>query len=808
MHQLRLLFFLLPAFLPAQDFFERYYDSGGAENGSAIAIAGNNLVLAGRTDFNAIDRTNGVLHALDLNGNLRYTATIAADHRTNFTALTTVQLSGSPGIIAGAWANVEQTSDNLTFYGLNIAGEGNAFGWGDAVDDEQARSLLTLANGDVLAVGNVGNTNNGLIFRFTPEGTVRWRRTFAIPGTRFNVFHQAREVPGAIFVVGYSTVEEADGQTILLKLTPEGELLWSYRYDYRNEADARFRTLQVLPNGELIITSHVQNGEGTADILFLRLSSDGEVVSKSLLGGASRNGVQATLQTPRSTLLLAGASSISVLRQTTTAMVLEVDRDGQILRQRTLAITANSRINAMVVAPGGGYFLAGTADFCAGETDMLLAYLDENLENPLDFCGYTPINLSRKPAGAITRVAIGSLAERNEPQVVPFALEARPVVINDRNCPQLDLDADDSSGAAEPNGFTFPDTCYNGPLPIMDVDAAFSVGQPLLTSVRISFTQLQEGESLDFPLEMVGQVESVGPNDYNFVNAQNLTTDQVLALLKRIRYRNDNERIVEGIREIRVLTNFLCQSSLAITRFNLLASGRFEPNLPDTVLCPGEELFVDATAAGATNYVWGDGAQDARRSIEEPGTYVVTLSNACSATVDTLVVTAGQALGQLPQFRDQALCPGDSVSLDATTAGAFAYQWSDGTTLPDRTFDTPGDYALTISSGCREEVLAFTLYGQSCCQLYLPNAFSPNGDGINDVFRAFPDPELCAPVTDYQLRIFNRWGGEVYAGEILTAGWDGTVAGRPAEAGHYVYTISYQDGFQKVQRSGGVVLLR
>lgn len=808
MRFLTLLTLLLPTLLPAQDFFERYFDSGGDERNAACVVVDNNVILAGRTDANAVDRANGVLHALDRNGNLRYTATMVGDHRSYFTTLAAVQINGTPGLIAGAWANAQETSDNLTFYALNTVGSGYAFGWGDAIDDEQARSLLSLSNGDVLAVGNVGNTNKALFFRFAPDGTERWRRTFVIPDTRFNVFHQAREVDGGIVMVGYSTVEEISGQTILVKINQDGDLIWSYRYDYVNEADARFRTLQVLPDGDLIVTSHVDTGEGTADILFLRLNSDGEVVNKLLFGDGGRDGIQATLLTSAGTILMAGETS-SPQRGRTVALVMEVNYEGEIIRQRTFGALTESRINALVPAPSGGYYFAGSGKMCQdGDRDLMLVYLNDTLGNALESCPAFPIEMARRTAGNLTRTSIGSIAPRVEPPVDPFLLEDRPVTIEDLSCPQLDLDADDSSGATTINGFTLPDTCYAGPLPIMDVDATFKFTGSPVAEVRFVLVSSDPLESFEVPEDIAAQLQQDG-NEITFINDQNLSNEAIIRLLQQIRYRNDNEVIAAGEREIRFLVRASCTvRSGSITRLHLRASGPFEPDLQDVILCPDEELFVDATTAGATTYLWGDGAQDARRRITEQGTYVVAISNVCNTTLDTVVVSDGDNLGTLPVFSDQPLCPGDSLILDATTTGAFSYRWEDGTDIPLRTFRSSGDYALTISNGCQEVDLSFRLNGQSCCRLYLPNTFSPNGDGINDVFRAFPDPVLCAPVTAFDFRIFDRWGGEVYTGQELTAGWDGTVAGEAGAAGHYVYVINYHDGFQQIQRSGGVMLLR
>ena len=89
--------------------------------------------------------------------------------------------------------------------------------------------------------------------------------------------------------------------------------------------------------------------------------------------------------------------------------------------------------------------------------------------------------------------------------------------------------------------------------------------------------------------------------------------------------------------------------------------------------------------------------------------------------------------------------------------------------------------------------------------LYSPNAFSPDGDGINDFFRISGQGMI-----DFQIEIFNRWGQMVYKSIDLSEGWDGTFSGKKLPTGTYVYkikTIKYGVE-QKLVKSGSVVLVR
>tara|TARA_B110001452_G_scaffold65834_1_gene52704 strand:- start:770 stop:1192 length:423 start_codon:yes stop_codon:yes gene_type:complete len=89
--------------------------------------------------------------------------------------------------------------------------------------------------------------------------------------------------------------------------------------------------------------------------------------------------------------------------------------------------------------------------------------------------------------------------------------------------------------------------------------------------------------------------------------------------------------------------------------------------------------------------------------------------------------------------------------------------------------------------------------------LYSPNAFSPDGDGINDIFKISGQGML-----DFQIEIYNRWGQMVYKSIDLSNGWDGTFKGKNLPTGTYVYKIKTSKyGVEQILvKSGSVALIR
>jgi len=97
-------------------------------------------------------------------------------------------------------------------------------------------------------------------------------------------------------------------------------------------------------------------------------------------------------------------------------------------------------------------------------------------------------------------------------------------------------------------------------------------------------------------------------------------------------------------------------------------------------------------------------------------------------------------------------------------------------------------------------------YVDCSCDLFVPNAFSPNGDGINDFFH----PIYLCPVNEYDLEIFDRWGELTFQTNDIEQKWDGTYNGESCELDVYVYMIHYTNsktGLRKLLK-GNVTLVQ
>ena len=92
------------------------------------------------------------------------------------------------------------------------------------------------------------------------------------------------------------------------------------------------------------------------------------------------------------------------------------------------------------------------------------------------------------------------------------------------------------------------------------------------------------------------------------------------------------------------------------------------------------------------------------------------------------------------------------------------------------------------------------------CRFYVPSAFTPNGDGNNDVFL----PKYLCLFTSYQLKVYNRWGQLVFASTNPADGWDGRMGGSPQPPGVYVWEMAFRDNLtgKLLRKNGTVILIR
>jgi gliding motility-associated-like protein len=221
----------------------------------------------------------------------------------------------------------------------------------------------------------------------------------------------------------------------------------------------------------------------------------------------------------------------------------------------------------------------------------------------------------------------------------------------------------------------------------------------------------------------------------------------------------------------------------------------------DTTLCPGDSLVLTVDNPSAA-ILWSDGTTANTLLVTSPGLYGLTLSLAeCEQVSDVWVDYFAPTTVSIG--KDTTICQGSALVLTPSFTGPPpTYRWQDGSEQSTFVLEEAGTYQVDIENECTMATAIVDVTIEECtCEVYLPNAFSPNGDGTNDTFRSY----TTCPITDYDLQIFDRWGGLRFTSNNMEEEWQGL----EVNSGVYLYTLRYRDrDGQWQQRVGEVHLLR
>jgi len=213
------------------------------------------------------------------------------------------------------------------------------------------------------------------------------------------------------------------------------------------------------------------------------------------------------------------------------------------------------------------------------------------------------------------------------------------------------------------------------------------------------------------------------------------------------------------------------------------------PNLgSDNTLCAGTVDTLDAGNPGAF-YYWSTGARTRTITVRKKGTYYVTISNGFCSKTDTINVDFYNPLIQsLPL--NTFLCKGADTSGSILTAGqATNYLWyPTGEITKSIKVTVPGIYRVTLSHPAGCSLIDSTIV-ELCPsdKILVPGAFTPDEDGLNDIFRPGNNN-----YTQYYFAVYNRWGQMIYETNDQTAGWDGKYKGKNSPEEIYIWKMIYR----------------
>jgi gliding motility-associated-like protein len=231
----------------------------------------------------------------------------------------------------------------------------------------------------------------------------------------------------------------------------------------------------------------------------------------------------------------------------------------------------------------------------------------------------------------------------------------------------------------------------------------------------------------------------------------------------------------------------------------------------DTTICNGKTIQL--TASGGTSYKWLPGGEEQATIQVSPSStthyaVIVNNSNHCGSATDEVIVTVKPAVST-PVFENtyREHCF-DSGPLTIGASWGNSYLWTTGDTTQFISIHQEGTYHMTMLTNFNCPVSSQIFVKEICIpKLFVPDAFSPNSDGLHDALEIFGKY-----FKNFEIKIFNRWGEIIFISTDRNIQWDGTYRGEDMPIGTYPWRISYRSIFEddsdiKILK-GSVTLIR
>jgi len=218
-------------------------------------------------------------------------------------------------------------------------------------------------------------------------------------------------------------------------------------------------------------------------------------------------------------------------------------------------------------------------------------------------------------------------------------------------------------------------------------------------------------------------------------------------------------------------------------------------------------------------YQWSNGTNSANLNNISAGNYnlTVTDANGCNNTINITLTEAPMPQANFAPKPQITTIEDPIIYFENYSTGASFYEWDfgDGNISteysPTYSYTNPGEYHVILSVadeyGCIDTVGANIIIKEGANTFYIPNAFTPNGNDLNELFNI--KGTNINPNT-FEMRIYDRWGKQLFYTIDINQGWDGTYKGEPVPQGIYTYIIKFEDsqGYKKEIVIGEVILLK
>ncbi len=605
-----------------------------------------------------------------------------------------------------------------------------------------SEAVTKLQDGSLLIVGSHSG-KLGAIGKVDARGELQWLRALAPETIRPASLLDVTTLPdGDALALGYLTTSiggVAQSEITLTRFGPEGEIRWSKKISrgrfFSQDGQTMFvrapNRLQFDAEGNIYFSTYLSGGGSNWRSHLVKLSPDGELIYSRAYGANGQSAGQGRI-------LVLGSGAVwlfneNVLSRDGSSLVaLSISADGR--PEKAAQLPGQAFDVSGVAIAGGDFFITGATERCGEERRF--TYLTKTSSDLVFGNGDCPTEALTFTAG---EVPVEILPSNYETESVPIEAHAAPTL------GPMSLDVSAAS-------------CY-----FQDVDTVLTVcgGQP----VRYM----------------------------PFIPAR-----------AQVQWSDDNSRQAE--RSFQRPGSYVLAVTTECATFEHRLEVR-QPAVPSPLLdtlpqcTPGEPVILTVPLNPNETLSWEDGDTLSLRTVVELGTYRYSIATKCDTTVGSFTVIPESPVAVADSSIQVSLCAGDSIRFAADSIPGFTAEWSDGYPSPERWLAAAGTYNLQYTDGCREAVTIIDINTENCCSVYLPSAFSPNGDRVNDVYFPSFAGDDCNGVQELTMEVYDRWGGLTYEGAEAWTGAD-------AATGYYLVVIRYLNEGIPLRHSAEVLLVR
>jgi len=221
-------------------------------------------------------------------------------------------------------------------------------------------------------------------------------------------------------------------------------------------------------------------------------------------------------------------------------------------------------------------------------------------------------------------------------------------------------------------------------------------------------------------------------------------------------------------------------------------------------ICPFESFELDLSDYENVNIEGSPSYNEGIYSFYEEGIYTYSVQTENCQSTGTIEIES------IPFYESRSeeirICDGDEIVLEVEYP-EIPFSWNVSGQENELYVNSSGHYVVNYDYACGEFYEEYTVNSEECnCEIFIPNAFTPDADGINETWSPVPSCDLV----HYELTIFDRWGQEIFSVDDIEIPFNGGAGDYYHQSGVYVYKLSYKfssDATNRVKK-GHITLVR